>query len=94
MFDLKQAFLGLGMSAAQVSELSADTKQRLLKLVVAGVASGQLDQYLNERLRWLEQRDRAAEESPSDRRRDIPAASRVVAAEFTDESAENKRGRR
>jgi hypothetical protein len=86
----KQALFGLGMTAGQLTELSDDTKQRLTRLVVGGVTSGKLDQYLNERLRWIEERE-ALEASPASRPAATARAS-VITAEFVEEPP--KRGRR
>lgn len=89
----KQAFFSLGMTAGQITELSDDTKQRLMKLVVAGAASGKLDEYLNVRLRWIEERENAPPPPPP------PPASKsaratVVTGEFDDDEPRPPRPRR
>lgn len=60
MFNFDKIVQSLGGAALELRNLDAETKRLLLKLLIRGSQSGDLNGYIKERLNWIFQ----AEDSP------------------------------
>ena len=65
MSAFEKMFLSLGMAAGQLLDIDTETKQLVARLVFKAAQSGNVNVYLQKRLRWLEEHERDVDPPPT-----------------------------
>lgn len=73
---LQKGLMSIGLAAGQIKLIDDEVKAQLARLVMRAVASGNANEFLKERLGWIEERENAPEPEPPPK--NVRVTSRVI----------------